>query len=331
MLGIKKLDTVDAGHYRLAIVGLLIIIALMIVSGIIAFSIVLQGEEQTLVPDIKGLDLPEALIKLQEKELYPRLSLRYTDDPESRGQVLEQDPLPGSIVKAGRRIALVVSRGTIQDKVGNFIGQQVDEVKLSLQAVFGSARQLVTIKEPLIYVYDKAPAGMILEQEPEPGTEISGPVQMTFVVSRGAEKAMVKVPDLLGLTINEAALQIEKAGINFTFTARPAEGREQPGTIVAQRPVPGTLEDPTIPVHITWSVPLVKENTVSGLFMQTLPEYPYPFKLSLIAEPPTGPRVPLITVEHPGKQFTFPYSVPKGTVLVLQVLNRVVARVEAGR
>jgi hypothetical protein len=69
----------------------------------------------------------------------------------------------------------------------------------------------------------------------------------------------------------------------------------------------------------------------SGLFSQSLPEYPYPLRSVLYTEPPTGPRVPLISVDHPGRLFTMPYVVPQGSVLVLQVLNKVVARVEAGR
>ena len=330
LFGFRKLDNLEAQHYRMAVIGLLVFIALMVVSGIITFSLVLQGEEQTLVPDIQDMELSSALVKLQEKELYPRVSLRFSDDPESKGRILEQDPLPGAIVKAGRRISLVVSRGAAQDRVGDYVGQNVDEVKVHLQTVFSSTRQLITIREPSIYVFDKAPAGMILEQTPPPETELSGPVQLVFVVSRCPEKPKVKVPDLTGLTLAAAVLQIEKSNIAFQFTQRPAEAREQPGTIVAQSPAPGSMEDAGTTVSIVYAAPAMQEGQVSGLFSQELPEYPYPLRVALFAEPPAGPRLPLITVEHSGQAFTLPYTVPEGTVLVLQVLNRVVARVEAG-
>jgi beta-lactam-binding protein with PASTA domain len=225
----------------------------------------------------------------------------------------------------------VVSRGAAQDKVGDYVGQNVDEVKIHLQTVFSSTRQLITIREPSIYVFDKAPAGMILEQTPPPETELSGPVQLVFVVSRGPEKPKVRVPDLTGLILADAVLQIEKSNIAFQFTQRPAEGREQPGTIVAQSPVPGTMEDAGATVSIVYAAPAMREGMVSGLFSLALPEYPYPLRITLYAEPPSGPRLPLIAVEHSGRAFTLPYTVPEGTVLVLQVLNRVVARVEAGR
>lgn len=331
LFGFRKLDNLEAQHYRMAVIGLLVFIALMVVSGIITFSLVLQGEEQTLVPDILDMELSMALVKLQEKELYPRISLRFSDDPDSKGQIIEQNPLPGAIVKAGRRISLVVSRGAAQDRVGDYIGQNIDEVKIHLQAVFSSTRQLITVRDPPIYVFDKAPAGMILEQTPAPETELSGSVQLVFVVSRGPEKPKVKVPDLTGLTLADAILQIEKSNIAFQFTQRPAEGREPPGSIIAQSPAPGSMEDAGSTVSIVYAAPALREGMVSGLFSQMLPEYPYPLRVSLFAEPPSGPRLPLITVEHNGQAFTLPYTVPVGTVLVLQVLNRVVARVEAGR
>ncbi len=327
----KRLDELDPLHSRIAILSLIALIVLMGLSGLIAFSLALRGSEQTLVPNVVDLELSSALVKLQDKELYPRVSLRFSNDPASRGRILEQDPLPGAIVKAGRRIALVVSRGAVQDTVGDYVGQTLDEVKIHLQTVFGSTRQLITVKEPPIYVFDKSPAGTILEQSPAPSVELSGPTQLAFVVSRGPEKARVKVPDLVGLSLQDAALQIEKAGVAFQFTLRRAEGRERPGTVVAQLPAPGTLDDPANPVSIVYAAPAPAEGLVSGLFTQELPEYPYPLRATLYAEPPSGARIPLISVDHSGRLFSMPYALPPGSVLVLQVLNKVVARVEVGR
>jgi len=331
LLDFRKLDDMDPRHYRTAVIALVSLVVLMGLSGLIAFFLALRGEEQTLVPDVVDMELSSALVKLQEKELYPRVSLRFSNDPETRGRILEQDPSPGAIVKAGRRIALVVSRGAAQDKVGDYVGQTVDEVKIHLQTVFGSTRQLVTVREPPVYIYDKSPAGTILEQSPAPNVDLSGPTQLTFVVSRGPEKAKVKVPDLVGLSLQDAALQVEKSGIAFQFTVRGPEGRERPGTIVAQLADPGALVDPSAAVTIVFAAPAAADGIASGLFSQSLPEYPYPLRSVLYVEPPTGPRVPLISVDHPGRLFTMPYIVPEGSVLVLQVLNKVVARVEAGR
>ncbi len=327
----RHFESIDAKHYRTAIIALAGVIILMTLIGIIAFSLTLKGEEQTLVPDVTGLELTSALLKMQEKDLYPRISMRISDTAESRGTILEQDPPAGAIVKAGRRITLVISRGSVLDKVGDYIGQNLDEVIIHLQTVFGSARQLILIKDPVVYVYDKSPAGTIMEQSPGAETPITGLMQLSLVVSRGPEKAKVKVPNMIGMTIEGVVEQLEKSGIAFKFSIRQAEGKEKPGTVVAQLPSAATLESPANPVAIVYTVPVSQKGMVSGLFSQVLPVYPYPLKVSLLAEAPSGAKTPIITVNHPGTLFTIPYTLPVDTVLVLQVLNRVVARVEAGK
>lgn len=324
----KKLDELNPKYAKTAILALVFLMILMALSALVAFSLALKGSEKTLVPNVVDMELANALVKLQEKELYPRIALRFDTDPGSKGRILEQDPLPGAIVKAGRRIALVVSRGAVQDKIGDYVGMSIDEVKIHLQTVFGSTRQLVTVKEPAVYIFDKSPAGTILEQAPAPGTDISGQTQLNLIVSRGPEKPKVMVPDMLGLSLEDAIKQIEKSGIAFQFSVRPAEGRERPASVVAQLPAPGSMEDSDNPVSVVFTSATKKEGMTSGLFSQELPVYPYPLTLSLQAETPSGNTIAIIKVEHPGKLFTMPYELPVGSVLVLQVLNKVVARLE---
>jgi hypothetical protein len=67
---------------------------------------------------------------------------------------------------------------------------------------------------------------------------------------------------------------------------------------------------------------------VSGVFERDLPEYPYPQRVSLEALSATGDRRTIITVNHPGGKFSAPYIVPEGSILVLNVLDREVARAE---
>ena len=120
------LDTVEeyvANHLRLFIT---MAIGLVIFVGVVAgsvFFISVRGAEQTMVPDVQGKDLTAALLELQVKELYPRIQLRHSQTSADKGLVLEQNPRPGTIVKAGRRIQLVVSQGVMINTVENFLGR----------------------------------------------------------------------------------------------------------------------------------------------------------------------------------------------------------------
>jgi len=325
---IRRLDSLDPKAQKLTIITLIGVIVLMVVSGLVAFFLALQGAEQTMVPDVENLELTTALIKLQDKELYPRIALRFSSDPTDRGRILEQRPPAGTIVKAGRRINLTVSRGPAVNQVENYVGQTLDEVKIHLQTIFASSRPLLTVREPPIYQFNKAPAGTILEQKPMPGTEIAGLTELVFVVSQGPKKAQVKVPELLGLSIPEAIQAIEESGIAFSFAMRAPAGRERPGTVVSQMPTAGSVIEPDTPVNIVVSHPASEKDMVSGILAETLSVFPYPLKITVMAQYPTGEKVSLLTVHHAGGAFTVPYTVPVNTVLILNVSNRELLRRE---
>jgi beta-lactam-binding protein with PASTA domain len=325
---LSKLEKLDREHYNLVAWGLGAIIVLMVVAGCAAFFLSLRGAEETMVPDVKGMDLPSALVKLQDKELYPRISLRFTDDPTDKGRIVEEKPLPGTIVKAGRRINLTVSRGPVVDKVENYVGQDLNEVKIHLQTLFASAKALVTIKEPPVYVFDKAPAGTVLEQKPPADTKIDGLIALELVVSRGPEKAQVSTPDLKGLSFSGALAQIEKSNVAVTFTMRKADRTEKAGTVVSQTPAAGSFLPSTGRMEATVTLPDAQKGMVAGIFERDLPEYPYPLKVSLEVLLPTGERQLLVRMNHLGGKFSAPYFLPDASILILSVLDREVARFE---
>jgi beta-lactam-binding protein with PASTA domain len=337
-IDLRDIGSFDQRHYRVIAYGLGAVIVLMVVVGFAAFSLSLKGAEQTLVPDVKGMELAQALEKLQDKELYPRVALRFTEDPQLRGEIIDQDPVAGSIVKAGRRIQLVVSRGAVAGKIEKFVGLSLDDARIHIQAVFAGTRQLLTIKNPPIYVFDKAPAGTILEQKPLPDTEISGPTQLELVVSRGPDKVQVAVPELVGLSIDQASSLIQasailkgaqKTNLVFDFAMRAPGKSERPGTVIAQTPAPGSMIAANSRVSLTLTTPTAVEGKVAGIYSRDLIVYPYPVTVSLVSLSPTNERTPIFTVDHPGGPFTAPYSVPTGYSLMLFVLDHeVLPRVE---
>jgi beta-lactam-binding protein with PASTA domain len=327
-LDLSRLQGLDREHWRIAAYLFGALILLMAALGFVAFSLSLRGQERTMVPELRGMELAQGLVRMQEKELYPRLSLRFTDEPKDKGLIVEQRPLPGAIVKAGRRISLVVSRGPVVDRVESYVGQDLNEVNIHLQTIFAGTRPLLTVKEPLVYVFDASVAGTILEQKPPAGTELSGPVALELVVSRGPEKSQILVPDLQGLAFPEALLQVEKANLPALFQMRKAESREKPGIVVSQTPMPGTRIAANARATVVVTAPLPEKGMVGGVFQRDLPEYPYPLRLVLEALLPTGDRTPLLRVNHPGGPFSAPYLLPEGSVLVLTVLDREMAREE---
>jgi beta-lactam-binding protein with PASTA domain len=307
-------------------------LCLIVFVGIIAlavFFIAVRGEEQTLIPEVRGKNLTEALLELQVKELYPRIQLRYTQSSSDKGLILEQDPLAGTIVKAGRRINLVVSQGMIINRIENFKGRNIDEVRIELQKLFAASGQaLLSLKEPFMYEYSNEAAGTILQQRPEAGTEISDSIPLELVVSRGPENAMIRLPTFTGLSLDAVLEEISHAGVNFAFTLRDARGNEPAETVVAQSPEAQALVASNTQVTLTLTAPArMGEGELFGLFSYPIARNPYPLMVRLDVLLPSGERRRLISVPYlGGGNFTIPYRLPVGSVFMLLMLDREIYR-----
>ncbi len=324
---------------------------LMFVTALAVFFFANKGYEQVLVPDVTGKNLTRALLEMQEKELYPKLQLRYSDLPGQAGQVLSQNPRSGSIVKAGRRVTLVVSRGVMIDHVGNYVGTNLDALKNKLDALYGGVdTPQITIANP-VFKMDSSPVGTILEQEPAEGTPITQPVELQLIVSSGPNAALVSVENYVGKTIAEILEGMGKTSLLFDFKSHLASGDELPGAVVSQSIAENsqvkeysritlefalpqlnaafsgdTLVDANIKGRTEDEVAGVKEGDVSkwtnGIFTATVSRYPLAVPVKLEAFPPDGASYTLASFKHIGGEIAVPYAVPHGTTLALSVLNQ---------
>ncbi|MDE7383525.1 MAG: PASTA domain-containing protein, partial [Treponemataceae bacterium] len=203
------------------VLGLLVLLAIivMVFACFAIFALNVKGPEEVMVPEVRGKELAQALIEMQTKELYPKITLRYSDMPGDEGTILDQDPASGTIVKGYSRVSLVVSRGVVVDHIENYVGMNFDSLKMHLQTLFaGSVRPLIVLANP-IYKADISEAGTILEQNPPAGTEISDPVTVKLVVSRGPNFDNTRVPHLVGLSLDEMISLASRSKLIFDFTS----------------------------------------------------------------------------------------------------------------
>jgi beta-lactam-binding protein with PASTA domain len=312
--------------FILSVAGLLIIVGIIAVS---IFFVAVRGAEQCMVPEVRGKELTEALLELQVKELYPRIQLRYSQSSLDKGLILEQEPRAGTIVKAGRRVRLVVSQGVMISKVENYVGRNIDEVKMDLQTLYSAfgGVPLLSLREPIMYDYSAEAPGVILNQKPDPGTDISGPLTLEFIVSRGPENTIITVPQLTGLDLSQALELIGRLGINFEFSLREIRGSERGEIVVFQSPPANSFMSIDSPVSLVMTMPnQLDEGEVFNLFRYTVPKNPYPLTMRLEAILPSGERIRLMNVEYPGGEFSVPYKLPLGSTLILSMLNREIHR-----
>jgi len=305
------------------VVTVIAAIFVMVFFALVVFFLNLKGPEEVMVPEVKGKELTEALLEMQKKELYPKITLRYSEVPGDKGTILDQSPSAGSIVKGYSRVSLVVSRGVIVDHVENYIGQNFDELKMNLQTLFaGSANPLIVLSEPA-YKPDLSAAGTILEQDPPEGTKISDAVTLNLVVSRGPTFENTRVPRLLGTSVNDMLQTIARSRIVFDFTSHIADKTEKAGTVVSQQ----EFDEEYIPNYSRMALEMafpngVYEDNVYGIFSASLASYPYPVPMRLDATTSEGNTYTLVSFMHTGGSLTLPYAVPSETTLTLYVVDK---------
>ncbi len=319
-LSVQVDDPTERRYFRrsLYIVGGAFLVMLFFFT--VFFFLAVRGAERTVVPNIVEKDLVDSLVMLQERELYPRIQVKYTGDPSDKGIVIDQDPEPGLYVKAGRRVIVTVSMGAIVDNVEDYVGKTITEVRGRLASLFSTFKPLLVIREPVTYVYDDSKPGTVLSQTPPAGTPLGEPEDLILIVSRGSLDKPIKLPDWEKYSVDNAIRSLSHLPLPFIFVEDRVEPAGTVARVTSQSPLPESEVGLDRTIIIRYSRPESwPEEFHYGLFDFTLPEYPVPVLLEVIIREPGAEDRKLFSMPHSGGRFSFPYVVPVGTGILVMV------------
>jgi len=323
-------DSPEKRNFKIIVYMFVSMVLLMLLIVMVTFIISVKGAEKTLVPDVQRKYIVSALIQLQDKELFPKLQVRYSSDYE-KGIVIEQKPAAGSAVKAGRRIDLVVSKGPIIDRVGEYVGRQLDELKIHLQTLFASHRAVLKIKEPVMYKFDSSSQGTILAQKPEAGAAISSVTELELVVSRGPRGEFIEVNDFVGRSFIEVISELSNLNIPFVFSIKKRSEGEEAASVISQSPDPGSELPYGSVLQLGMTRPeRLPSDKIFGVFDYVLPDYPIMIDIRLESVS-SDERIELFSMKHPGGPISIPYVVNENSELVLYIFDREEIRKQASR
>ena len=135
------------------------------------------GEAQ--VPDVVGRREAEA-VRLLSNAGFASTTREEPNDDVDEGRVISQDPPSGASVTKGSEVTIVVSSGSTTAEVPNVVGQSEGVAANQL----GQAGLTVNTESQFS---DSVPAGVVVTQDPPPGTRLNRNSAVTIVVSRGSE------------------------------------------------------------------------------------------------------------------------------------------------
>lgn len=185
-----------------------------------------------VVPRVIGLPVAEATSAVKKAGLQIQDGGSEPDPAAPKGVVTWQDPPGGVNAPAGLRVTLVSSDGPSKIPVPDVSG-----LEGSLAQRLVAAAGLTA--SPAESVQAATPPGVTMLSRPPAGTLLAPGSAVTVVVSRGAPT--ITVPDLLGMSQADARTRIELEGLQLGTVTRRRTAGANPGTVVAQQPVAGSL------------------------------------------------------------------------------------------
>lgn len=208
---------------------------------------------QLTVPSVVGLSLREAVDSLRRVGLRPGHIDRFVARG-ARGSVVDQTPDAGSSAHREELVDLTVAVAPRRVKVPPVLGLFRSDAEDSLNAA-GLGVGTVT----LVSVNDQA--DVIVRQAPDPGTPADSGSLVDLVENRRPETRKVRVPDLIRLTIADAANALRRDSLYLGAVLRP--GVDPVDRIASQNPPAGSEAYLNTAVDVTLgsadsAVPLVE-------------------------------------------------------------------------
>lgn len=222
-----KEKKIKSKNKRQAILGgiLAFFISILFAFGFIFIkNMVTKKEYKT--PDMTNLRFEEAKDILTQKNIFLVKRREEYNKDVIKDNIISQKPSPGTIIKEGDEITVVISLGMPLTKVPSFKGKKlVDASKVLKES---------NLDEGLVdYEYSNIVSeGVIISQNPQAFTKVQEGSSVNFIVSQGREIKIINVPNLIGKTIDQAKMNLK--GIYLGKIDYKEDREKEEGVILKQ-------------------------------------------------------------------------------------------------
>lgn len=211
------------------IIGIATLVGLLIL-GLGAFFIFGGGSspmaEKVKVPDIKGLKYEDAKSKLKEYGL-EAVDAGTEESKEAEGTVLSFDPGSGTEVEKGSKVRIITSAGVTKFPMPDLTNKSQSEAEKTLKD-----NKLTNYKfEPVFS--DTVKEGYVISTNPDKGEGVTEKTEITVNISRGKKIETTIVPDVIGKTSQDAAVEINKANLKYVISDKtePTTDKSKDGRV----------------------------------------------------------------------------------------------------
>ncbi len=235
----------------------LIRIILSIIGMIVIFSIVAEylvmpaytrQNQNKIMIDIKNRNLDDALKILKSENYRYEVSDTLYTNKFQLGTIVDQYPKPNTRVKSGRTVRLKIAQPEKSVAIPNLIGQSRRSAELELNQMGLLIDTVYTEYNP------EYPNGTIAWQYPKAGDRRKKGMGIQITVSKGMPPNFFQVPNLIGLSINQAKDLIFKSRLKVGKISYHQDQDLVPYTVLDQSIKNGTVLDITATINLVVSV-----------------------------------------------------------------------------
>ncbi|MGI6168340.1 MAG: Stk1 family PASTA domain-containing Ser/Thr kinase [Christensenellales bacterium] len=195
------------------------ILAVILVIILVGMNVFNKGEDSPVaLPDLYGMSLADVRAMQQMNGIL--LEVGYADSLEMVDTVIAQSPLPDTQIRQGDTVYLTVSEGPAMVTVPPL-------ERLSLDAATQELREQGLQVGKINYGTSELPEGSVFSQSPSAGNELSPGDTVDLWLSSDN----FVLPDLAGLPLEQAVVELENAGFSLGFVYQQ-QSSLMPGYVV---------------------------------------------------------------------------------------------------
>jgi len=193
------------------------------------------GGREVAVPDVRGLTEAGAREVLEKEDLRWefRMDAYSIEYPEST--VAEQDPLPGKVVKRGRKVWVTMSLGGEYMDVPYCLGKTARAARIILERAGLEVGAVTRVSDVRSYPDE------VIASEPLPGVPIVKGSRVNLLVSKGAAPTKVLLPDLRRKSSVSVKLGLERLGLYVKQSSLDEDFNPLRAYVVLHKPPRGAV------------------------------------------------------------------------------------------
>ena len=230
----------------LSIIGMIVIFSL--VAEYIAMPAYTRQNQNRIMIDIKNRNLDNAIKILKSENYKYEISDTLYTNKFKLGTIVDQYPKPNTRVKSGRTVRLKIAQPEKSVAIPNLIGQSRRSAELELNQMGLLIDTVYTEYNP------EYPNGTIAWQYPKAGDRRKKGMGIQITVSKGMPPNFFQVPNLIGLSINQAKDLIFKSRLKVGKISYHQDQDLVPYTVLDQSIKNGTVLDVTATINLVVSV-----------------------------------------------------------------------------